>query len=93
MTWTRIEEEVDGDVEEREGRSVVTSRFSREHMPHMCRDMFFGKLSSDDGLGENRIGGRETSGDDEGGEEVVTRQETPDEKRSDEPAPYHTWAE
>jgi hypothetical protein len=54
-----VEREVEGDVEEGEGRSVVTARLGGEQVSKMSGNMLVGELSSNDRLGENlaRSGG------------------------------------
>lgn len=53
MSVRGVEREVEGDVEEGEGRSVVAARLGGEQVSKMSGNMLVGELSSNDRLGEN----------------------------------------
>ena len=67
MTRTPVQRQVQRDVHERKRRPVITTTFRRQHVSHVCRYVFVGKFTPNDGLGENGIGGRHGRGDQEGG--------------------------
>jgi hypothetical protein len=48
-----VEREVEGDVQEWEGRAIVAARLDREQVPQVGGDVLVGILATDDGLGEN----------------------------------------
>ncbi len=52
----------------------------------MCRDVLVGIFATDDGGGEDRICRGETGGNNEGGEEVESRDERIYKRSRDEPA-------
>ncbi|KAI3492093.1 hypothetical protein L1887_43382 [Cichorium endivia] len=93
MSLLRSEKRMNLRARKGESGAVIAAGLAHEHVTDVGGDVLLSPWTTDDGLGQDGIGGGDAGGDDERVEKVEAWDEGVDETGGDEPAPGHDGAE